>query len=187
VMGRTEEAMNEIRRAQELDPLSLIINVAVGYLAYLARRYDEALKECRKVLEMDSSFPPVHMALAVIYHQTGMRDEAVAEYEKIFDLDGDAETARAVRETFAASGYEAAMRAVVGRMLNRPGNLQPPLGFIAQTLARLGDNDQAIAYLEKACDQREREIMEFIVDPVFDGMHSDPRFQAVVRRLDLRS
>ncbi|MFH1312450.1 MAG: protein kinase [Candidatus Eisenbacteria bacterium] len=186
IMSRDEEAITEIKRAQELDPLSLIINVAAGFVAYFTRRYDEALKECRKVLDMDSTFPVTHMALALIYEQRGMRDEAIAEFEKMFSLEGDEETAKAIREAFAASGYEGAMRQIVKRLLVRSGDAYIYFGFIGRILARLGDNDEAIAYLEKAYEERSQEIYTIAVDPGLDGIRSDPRFQDLIRRIGLK-
>jgi serine/threonine protein kinase/tetratricopeptide (TPR) repeat protein len=186
-VSRVDEAMAEIRRARELDPLSLIINVAVAFLTYLTRRYDDALIECRKVLDMDSSFPVAHMPLAFIYEQKGERDKAVAEYEKLFSYEGQEETAKAIREAYAASGYEAAMREMVKQMLSRMGSGRPPLGFIAHVLAQIGDTDEAIACAEKAYEERTQEIYTLAVDPAFDPIRSDPRFQDVVRRIGLKT
>jgi tetratricopeptide (TPR) repeat protein len=154
-------------------------------VAYLSRRYDEAFREGQKVIDMDPSFPSGHLVLAFVYEQQGKVAEAIAEYKKMFSLEGDEETAKAIADTYAASGYEAAMRKLVSRMLNRPGGLRPPLGFIAQIQARLGDKDEAITNLERACDERGQELAEFVVDPVFDDLRSDPRFQALVRRIGL--
>jgi tetratricopeptide (TPR) repeat protein len=185
-VSRTDEAMAEIRRAQELDPLSLIINVAAGFLTYLDRRYDDALKELRKVLEMDSTFPVAHMTLAFIYEQKGMREEVVEEYARVFSGEREEETARAIRETYAASGYEAAMRELVKRMLTWLGGVRPPLAFIAHILAQIGDKEGALKYIERAYEERAQEIYTLVIDPGFDPIRSEPRFHEIVRRLGLK-
>jgi TolB-like protein/Tfp pilus assembly protein PilF len=186
ILSRDEEANAEIKRAQELDPLSLIINVASGFIAFLTRRYDEALEECRKVLDLDSTFPTAHLTLALIYEQKGMPDKAIGEYERLFFYDGDEDTAKAIRETFAASGYEGAMREIAKRMLDRTDESHVYLGYGAQILAKLGDIDAAIEYLERAYDARTQEIYIAAVSPGYDSLRSDPRFQDIVRRMGLK-
>jgi tetratricopeptide (TPR) repeat protein len=184
--SQPEEALREIRVAQELDPLSLIINTAAGFFAFFARRYDDAIRESRRVNDMDPSFPHGHLVLALVYEQQGKIDDAIAEFGEVFRLEGDEETAKAISETFAAAGYEATMRDLVKRMLNRPGGLRPPYGFIAHILVRLGDKDEAIAYLENAYEEKYPDLAQFLVDPVFDSISSEPRFQDLLRRIGLK-
>src|SRR5207253_11225787 len=81
-MGRQEEAIARVKRAQELDPLSLIINAALGRQLYLARRYDEASEQFRKALELDPKFSMAHYRLGQVYLQQGLYEEAIAEFSE---------------------------------------------------------------------------------------------------------
>ncbi len=104
-VGRLDEALLTVKRAEELDPLSLIISLNVARILYFARRYDEAIEQCLKVFEIDTSFVLGHRRMGQIYHQKAMYDEAVAEYKKALALaKNDSETMSALGYTYAISG-----------------------------------------------------------------------------------
>src|SRR5207302_8367889 len=87
-LGRFDEAKREILRAQQLDPLSLIINRTVGNIFFWAREYDRALERFKKTVEIDANFPPVHEDIAVIYGMKGRHEEAIPEMNKAIALNG---------------------------------------------------------------------------------------------------
>src|SRR5260221_12217522 len=97
-MGRSEEGLRETKRAQELDPLSLIINTTLGWQLYLARRSDQAIEQLRKVLDIDARFTPARRVLEEGYVQTGSQKEAVAGRAKGVSLLGEPETASSIAE-----------------------------------------------------------------------------------------
>jgi DNA-binding winged helix-turn-helix (wHTH) protein/TolB-like protein/cytochrome c-type biogenesis protein CcmH/NrfG len=180
-MGRLDEAMAEVRRAQELDPLSLIINLEVGRILYFRRQNDQAIAQLQKTLEMDPNFGATHVQLGVAYEQTGMYEEAIAEYQKM-PSGGLARIGR----VYALSGKRREAQKVLDEL---KGQSVSPVGNnrrMAVIYAGLGENEQAIAWLEKALDEGDEDFLYFLrVDPMWDGLRSEPRFQDLLRRMGL--
>ncbi|MGH9642627.1 MAG: winged helix-turn-helix domain-containing tetratricopeptide repeat protein [Terriglobales bacterium] len=182
-LGRHEEAIAELKRAQGLDPASLIINTDVGFAYYLARRYDDALAQYQKVLAMDSSFIPVHYDLSLYYALKGMGDEWIRESQSIMD----AERAQAARSRYVKEGFRGVLlENAATRGSFRSAN--PSNSFLggAESYAVLGMHRQALAALQRACDQHDPGLIFLKVDPVWDGLRSDPAFQAIERRMGLQ-
>jgi len=184
-MGRLEEAMAEIKKAREVDPLSLPINRNLGACFYLSRRYDEAIAQWRSVVEMDPNFASVHEELAAVYGLTGRYQEAMSEWQKVLALDGEKELA-AVWEKYAATGdYRGALHRTVGILEERAKRKYVDPGWIAQWYMRLADKDHAFQWLEKAYQQHSGLLLNLKVGPGFDLLRSDPRFQDLLRRIGL--
>jgi serine/threonine-protein kinase len=184
-MGRNEEAITEIKRAQELDPLSLIINSIVGVAYMENRQYDQATEQLRKTIEMDSNFSRAHMFLAQAYERTEVFEEAILEHEKRFVLDGTlpeeaARKATALREAYRKSGAKGYWRKQIEMYEN--GQTSWTLTRVASFYAQLGESDQAFALLEKAYEKRQ---IRNLKSPIFDPIRSDPRFQNLLHRIGL--
>jgi tetratricopeptide (TPR) repeat protein len=182
---RVEEALREIQLAQDLDPLSLIINTDVAELLYCARRFDEAIRQAQKTLEMDASFPLAHRVLGLAYEQKGMYKESVAELQVHVRLSGRAdyalaELARGYVLTGNRSEAETLLRELQALDPQNPGT---SIG-LAFLYAALGDKDQAFFWLEKSARER-MGIILIKVQPYFDSLRSDPRFLAIERRMGL--
>ncbi len=185
-MGRVDEALKEILRAQELDPLSLIINDNVGEVYGWAHQYDKALEQLRKTLEMDPNFARTHLDLGVTYEYKGMFDEAIAEFQKARELGGEnwPELRVPLQDAFEASGYRGYYQEQLRLLKERSKRSYVAPATIAMIYARLGDKESAFTWLEKA--QRERAGLFFIkVEPVYDPMRSDPRFRDLLHRAGL--
>jgi TolB-like protein/DNA-binding winged helix-turn-helix (wHTH) protein/Tfp pilus assembly protein PilF len=182
---RLDEALREIRLAQELDPLSLIINTDVAELLYYARRHDEAIRQAQKTLEMDSSFALAHRVLGLAYEQKGMYKESVAELETQVRLGGRADYALAeLARAYALTGNRDEAEKLLRELLAlNPQNPGTSIG-LAFLYAALGDKDQAFLWLEKSARERMGIIM-IKVQPYFDSLRSDPRFLAIERRMAL--
>lgn len=186
VMGRPKEALAEIRFAQQLDPLSLVTICDVGIRYYFARQYDLAIEQYLKALEMDPNFPLAHIWLARAYEQKGMHDEAVAQYQrKVTILSGDGTRAAALERAYRASGF----RGVLQQQLEELEQLSKqhyvsPLD-IATIYTRLGEKDGAFEWLEKAYEQRVGLLPWLKLDPGFDGLRSDARFIALLKKIGL--
>ena len=186
-MGRHDEALREIRHAEELDPFSLVIKSAAGWILFWARSYDKAMETCRKVIEMDPNYGEVYSQLRRVYEQKGMYAEA---------LDAD-ERLRAFREKraprAAESGNEgAASNAKVywQKMLEvTKSDLKRNQGAaqmrMAEIFTQLGDKDQAFEWLEKVYESHHFWLPFLKVHPHLDSLHSDPRFEALLRRIGL--
>lgn len=186
VMGRSREAFAEIRLAQQLDPLSLVISADVGIRYYYARQYDQAIEQYLKTLEMDPNFPVAHMWLAKAYEQKGMHEEAVAEYQKkVTILSGDGAQAAALGRAYRVSGLKGVLQQQLEELeeLSRQRYVSPL--DIATIHIRLGDHAQALEWLEKAYEQRFSLLPWLKLDPSLDRLRSDLRFTALLKKIGL--
>jgi serine/threonine-protein kinase len=185
-MGRFDEALAEIKRARELDPFSLLINWNVGRILYFARRYDEALLELRKTLEMDQNFLRTHGFLERVYAAKGMNEEAFAEHLKYDSLTGlDAERITNLKEIYAAAGWKAVWQKEIEWTLEDSKNRYvSPFGMALLYNSR-GDKERAIEWLDKAFEDRSGTLVTLKVDPSWDNLRDDPRFQDLLRRVGL--
>lgn len=182
-MGRMDEGIAEMTRAQELDPLSLAINAQLGFLFYLARRYDQAIEQCQRTLEMEPSYEEARIYLAWIYVQKGMYEEAIAQYQK---LKGDIPDVLAMLgAAYAVSGQRGKARDVLAKLKEISQRRYVPPVFVAAIYTGLGDKDQAFAWLEKAYEDRDESFVGLKVLPLFDLLRSDQRFADLLRRMGL--
>ena len=186
-MGRHDEAIREARRAQELDPLTLIVNGTPAATLYLARRYDQAIEELQKLLEMDANFLPAHSMLAVAYVQKGMYDKAIVEYQKVIDLlrgNLGAELAMKARigHAYAVWGKKGEAIKILDELLKRRD--ATPYS-IAEIYVGLGEKDRAFEWLEKAYQERNVQMVSLKVEPTLDSLRLDPRFTDLLRRMNL--
>ena len=187
-VSRWEEAIAEGKQAQQLDPLSVETNRALGSVFYWAGRNEEALRQYRKTVELDPKDARLHSHLADVYTRKGMYPEAIAEQQKYLSLSGDAEAAQDLGRDFAKSGYPAAMKALYRKtlvFLEEAGQYAyvSPVHF-AVLHAQLGEKDQAFASLEKAFEERQPWLGQVKVDPQFEPLRSDPRFGELIRRVE---
>jgi TolB-like protein len=182
--GRHNEAVVEARRAHELEPFSLTIYADLVRHLYYARHYDEAIAECRKLIEMDQEFARGHVELGQILEQKGLHSEAVVEFQKALVLSENSVAAMTgLGHAFALSGKQSEALNVIKKLgdLSKQHYVSPYQ--TAVIYAGLGDKAQALAWLEKARDERFNWIPFIQVDPLFDDLRSDPRFAALVQNL----
>jgi len=181
--GRFDDALREIRLARDLDPVSPIINTNVGYTLYWARRYQEAIVELRKALAFDPGFSATHGNLARVYVQTRAYAEAIAEFKKAHLLGGSSRVEAYLAHAYAVSGQTRESTKLLDDLKDpsRPTYASP--FDVALVYVGLGDHDQAFAWLQKAYDERDRDILSLKVNPVLDPLRSDPRFADLMRRM----
>jgi eukaryotic-like serine/threonine-protein kinase len=180
--GRQGEAVQEIRRAQELDPLSLPINASVVYVLYLGRQYDEAIAAAKKTLEMDAVFPLTHQRLGMAYVQKKMYKEAIAEFLQAANYSNRAPLAiTSLGHAFAASGNQVESQRVLAELKELSHRRYVSPYGIAMIYAALGDKEQAFQWLERANEERNTELVFLRVDPRVDPLRDDPRFQELVK------
>ncbi|HEX8773554.1 MAG TPA: protein kinase [Pyrinomonadaceae bacterium] len=184
-MGRYNDATEEIKRAQQLDPLSLIINANKGYYLYFARQYDAAIEQYRKTLEIDPNFGVGRYYLAQAYVQKRMYGEAIAEFQKLITTPADdLETAAALGFAYAQSGRRAEAQKILTEITELSKSRYVSPLYIATIHTGLGERDQAIEWLYKAYDARHPGLVLIKVDPMFDSLRDDQRFQELLRRFD---
>jgi len=185
-MGRHGESIAEVKRAQELDPLSLIMNTSVGLMLYLAGRYQDAVLQLHKALELDPNFFVAHWELSLAYEQKRMFDEARSELEKARALSpGNPTILESLAEVDALSGRRTQARDIL-RQLTRTGAKEfvSPYG-IALLDTALGNTDAAFIALEKAYEQRDNNLIFLGVEPALRGLRADRRYRELLERLGL--
>ncbi len=182
--SRFDEAIRELRRAQELDPLSLIINTIAGYPFYYSRRYDEAIEQYLKTLEMDANFSMAHFRLGLVYAQKGMFSEALDELRMAQKLSGDRDATAAYGYVCALMGDTAEARAALAELDLRASQKEfvPSYDYV-MIHAGLGETDKAVDFLEKAFDERSYWLIYLEVDPVLDSLRTHPRFAKLLKQL----
>ncbi len=184
-MRRFPEALKEARRTEELDPLSPIIAADFAGMLYYARLYEQGIQQAHKALELYPGFFKAHRILSFLYFHAGRPEEAVGEYLKANALWGTPpeETAE-LKKAYESAGLNGFWRMVLRQKLRHSNGDDNSPYFTASLYARLNEPDQAIAWLEKAYADRVPMFPRMRVDPDFDSLRSDARFQDLVRRMN---
>ena len=187
-MNRMDEAVAEQKRAQELDPLSLIINTDVGLFSYFNGQSDAAIAQCEKTLELNQNFVPAHFVMGLAYEQKGQFTSAIAEFKKAVDLSsGNALMKASLAHAYAVAGMKGdALSALEELNLISKQHYVSPYE-IAVIYAGLAEKDKAFEQLEKALQERSVWLihLNLRVDPRLSTLRSDPRFADLVRRVGL--
>jgi tetratricopeptide (TPR) repeat protein len=183
MVARHDEAIAEIERAGELDPLSLVIQQNVGIVLYYARRYDAAILESRKTLEIDPNRVYARIFLALSYEEKGMYREAIQEQERVKAYFKGAPTV-GLAHVYALSGRTSEARRIL-RELEQKEDSDSAWFAIASGYAALGEKDHAFNLLEKAFEQHDFFLPTLAVNPWMDPLRSDSRFQDLLRRIGL--
>jgi len=184
LQGRFDEAFPEIERARQLDPLSLIIATDHGAMLYFSRQYDRAIQQFRTVLQMEPNFGRAHM-LVYVYVEKRQFADAVADVENWRRVSDTPWRWSLLTYVYGRSGDQAKARHALGRLqhLYSQRQLDAAPMFIAHI--GLGNKDEALAWLQKAYLQHSAALTALKVDPTYDPLRNDPRFQDLLRRLGL--
>jgi TolB-like protein/DNA-binding winged helix-turn-helix (wHTH) protein/Tfp pilus assembly protein PilF len=184
LQGRFDEAFPQIENARQLDPLSLIIATDYGAILYFSRQYDRAIEQLRGVLEMEPDFPRAHM-LVWAYAQKGLFAEALDDAEAYQRRENAPWSWVMIAYVSGRSGDQAKARLALKR-LEQPGR-NGPLDTLAFAVAYIGtgENDKALVELEKAYRGHSSSLTALKVDPIYDPLRGEPRFQELVRRIGL--
>jgi len=188
IMGRREEAIAKITRALELNPLSEWMNTYYGFMLLLARQHDQAIKHLQKALKIYPNNFNLHMNLGWNYSLKGRHDEAIKETEKAVELSGNNPmmVGRLGRVLAVAGRREEAMK-ILNEMLeqSKAQRIYVSPYYIAVIYLKLGQKDKAFKWFEKAYEVRDDMIIHLNADPDFDPISSDPRFQALLKKMKL--
>jgi eukaryotic-like serine/threonine-protein kinase len=185
-LGRHEEALAEIKRAQQLDPLSLIINSVSGLRLLSAGRDDLAIEQLQKTLEIDPNFARAHFFLGQAYMRKGAFAEAIAEFHRATTLSPNITQYKGgLGYAYARAGKSAEAHKLLSELKEHSKRRYVSWSDLAAIYAGLGEKDQAFACLENAYEQRETRVVKVNVVPFFDPLRSDPRFADLLRRIGL--
>ncbi|HEY2867609.1 MAG TPA: protein kinase [Pyrinomonadaceae bacterium] len=182
---RFDEAIRELKRAEELDPLSPIISTNVGDMLLYAHRYDEAIAQYRRVLALDPSFQFAHFEMALGLQTKGLYPEAIAEFRKGLELGYDSQNTGFLAYSLARSGQKDEAMKLIESLKKESAEHYVQSYAIAVAYVGLGNKDEAIAWLEKDVAEHSTQNCVYAVDPALDDLRSDPRFKDMLRRLNL--
>jgi serine/threonine protein kinase/tetratricopeptide (TPR) repeat protein len=186
VQGRFDEALAEMNRASELNPLSPALNLALGYRFYYAHQYPEAIEQIQKTLAMEATFVPAHVYLGRAYEQRGTYPVAIAEMRKALDLsEGDTNELAALGHAYAVAHQVAEAKKILDQLKERSQQTYVQPSLIALIHVGLADKNQAFDWMQKAYEDRSAGLLYLKVDPAFDSVRSDPRFQDLLHRVGL--
>jgi tetratricopeptide (TPR) repeat protein len=184
-MNRIDEAIAELKLAQELNPLSPIHNAAIARPYYNARRYAEAIAQSRRTLELDSTFHRAHYWQGLSYEQLSRPDDAIRELENSLRYSPISLYQGALGHAYAVAGQRTNALRVLQELQARSDTMYVSPFDIATIYAGLRDRTKTLAYLEKAYRERVPYLVYLALDPHFDALHADPRFRDLVHRIGL--
>jgi len=184
--GRFEESVAKFKLAQEIDPLSPIITVEQGLPFYYSRQYKRAEEKFRQAQKLEPRFTPLVYMLAMCYEEEGKFEEAIALFQAAMaGYQPSPRMTASLTRVYATSGRRAEARRLLKQALAHADSRRLAPYYVAQIYARLDEKDQAFAWLARACDERDEQIVMIKVDPKMDGLRSDPRFSDLLRRMGL--
>jgi tetratricopeptide (TPR) repeat protein len=186
LLGRMDEAVDEMDRAVELDPLSVVIHWTKGYVLWYGRRLEEALEEYDKALQLDPSFIRVHYDIALAYVQKGMLQEAKDEIRKAALLTDQPPTMSALLGwVYASAGDQQEARKILGELMELSKRQFVSPYHIGLIHVALGQIDEAFQWLERSFEAKEDAVVSFKMNPRLDAIRTDPRFKDLLKRIGL--
>jgi eukaryotic-like serine/threonine-protein kinase len=184
--GRTDQALAAAKRAQELEPFSLIVSSHLGWIDYLARRFDQTLAESRRILKLDPGFFAAHRYHALALERLGRHDEAIEEFQKAIPLSRGSVLLRAeLAHVLAAAGKRADAQAALAELQQLAAQRHISPFYFSLIYTGLGEHDRAIEMLNRAFDERAERLVWLRIDPRFDPLRADPHFNDLIQRIGL--
>lgn len=184
--GRLEEARREARIGVEVDPLAPVASYVLALGLYSERRYSEAIAQCESASEFSPDYPWFHHVVGTVYAAQGLFDRAITAQVRAVELSGGGALARAgLAYTYGKAGRSEEAREILAAFRRESSRGFVPALYLALVYLGLDDTEQALDWLEKACDEREPRLRYLNVDPHYDDLRGHPRFDSLVRRVGL--
>jgi len=186
-LGRVAEARAELKRAQELDPLSLLVQANAGVISYFGREYDQAIQELQKIKELNPKFPVPYWGIGLCYEQKGMYQEAVDQLQKGIAVSGGrgANSIASLAHAYGLAGQHGEAQKILAELEKRSKKTYVSSYQIALVYLGLRQNDKAMKQLENAYQEHSTLLTYLKMDPRFDPLRSDPRFRDLLHRVGL--
>ncbi len=185
-MGRSQESLAEIKRAHDLDPLSLSINFSVAWRLYLARQYDQAIQQSRSTIDLDPNFVLAHLVLGQAYERKGEFEMAISELKKAASISPNSPLMLgALGHAYAVAGNTTDAEKLRDDLIRRSNQQYVSPFYVALIFTGLKENEKALDWLDKAYQDRSNPLIFLKVDPELDPLRSSPRFQDLQRSLGL--
>jgi len=183
--ARFDEALPELRRAQEIDPLSLAVAFNIGLFSIFTGRYAEATAQLKRTIELEPNYSIARNFLALSYWYQSMPDESIAEYERCAELLRSSAHLAGLGLGYALIGRIAEARSALDELQDGVSHAYVSPTSLGQIYVALGEKDRALECLDRACDERDPWALWNKVNPVFESVRSEPRFQELLRRVGL--
>jgi tetratricopeptide (TPR) repeat protein len=185
-IGRFEDALAERNLTLSLDPRSPFRIANTGYPLYYAGRYDEAIRRFRQALEADSRFYWANLWIGQALVEQRRYPEAIAEIERAVTLsERNTRVIATLGNTYGLAGRRVEAQAILNELRTRSRQTYVSAFYLALVYVGLGMRDETMEHLEKAVEERQPYLVGLNVEPPFLGLHDDPRFQAIVRRIGI--
>jgi serine/threonine protein kinase/Tfp pilus assembly protein PilF len=185
--GEFDLCLAEIQKAQELDPLSLVLNTGIGWQFYFAREFDRAIAALKKIIDLDGSFIFAHDVLGQTYAQKGMPEDAIAELEKAVNLSNRRTLSLgALGHAYAVAGRRDEARKILTELLEQAKGKYVSAYDIALIYTGMGEAGPALEWLEKAYDEHNGWLSFLNIEPRFDALRPDARFQELIKKVGLK-
>jgi TolB-like protein/DNA-binding winged helix-turn-helix (wHTH) protein/Tfp pilus assembly protein PilF len=185
-MGRAQESVEQINLARQLDPLSLSINFSLGWRLYMARHYEQAIQQLRNTLEMDPNFALAHLVLGETFEQQGNYPQAIEQLQKATSISPNSPLMLAgLGHAYGVANRAAEARVLLNQLMEQSKKQYVAPFYIALVYAGLGENDNAIQWLEKAYEDHSNGLVFIKVDPELDTLRSNPRFKELQTKMRL--
>lgn len=185
-MGRTDQAITEIQRAQQIDPLNIWTQITAGWVYYYSRQYDKAIAQCQNLLKLDPNSAGAYDCLGTSYLAEGEYQKAIEAAQKASGFsNGDPTRAVGLGRAYAAAGKKADARRVIEQLRQLSAHTYVSPYFFATIYAALGQKDEAFHWLDKAFHQRDRYLAWLKVDGAIDPLRSDARLTRLLRQVGL--
>ena len=184
-VGQSDKALAEGDRAQELDPISVICNLLLGYIYVLAGRYDLVAVQSKRLFEMEPDFYGSYYLRGAASLFSRNYDDAIADYQKAIALGGGPSAIAAVGHMYGASGKREEALRVLKELSEMSNHQYVPSYYVALVYAGLDERDQAFKWLDKAVRERNGPLVMLNRDLMLVGLRTDPRFQELVRKVGL--
>ncbi len=179
LLGRYEKGIEMMKKTQQLDPLSLVVNTDVGYAYYIARRYNDAIVTYRKALAMDAQFSLAHLLLGLALSKQGNHQEAIIEVQQAQDR--GSEYLAALGYVYAQAGRQQEAKATLQQLQQLAHKQYVPSYQLAWPNIALGNFDQALALIQESL-QKNTGVIDFKHHPIYEPLLADPRYQALLSK-----
>jgi serine/threonine-protein kinase len=185
--GRLDEALSQLQRVVELDPLSARYNASLGYLYYVTGQQDLAIAQQQRAIELDPSYYAPHWLLAIAYAYMGRFEEAIAAAQKACELSGrSARTLGLLALAYGRAGLRSEAQALLGELTTQRRRAYVPPIALAEAYVGLGEVDQALEWVEKGVEERDLQLLCGLkCEPGYVPLHGHPRYQALLRKMNL--
>jgi serine/threonine-protein kinase len=186
-LGRVEEALTEMQRAVELDPLDPFYNALLGYLLHSMRQFEPAVAQLQHAIDLDPNFFFSHLLLAVVFDVSGRLDEAIAAAEKANELSGrDTATLGALSRAYGLAGRTAEARQLLEELTERRRSTYVPASALASAHRGLGEREESLEWIARGIEERDPILVTSVkCAPILDPLRSHPAYSALLRKINL--